>query len=120
MTAKPSRSPNQTDDPAPRFAVGELVMVRSTIDPARNTDCTRVIDREWFEGEAEWGWYRGWQYVVTRHVDAWAVERSLRPRPEPAADSWNLLKRRLGGPIEPRRKRDTPISASGRAADAGR
>jgi len=113
MTAKPSRSPNQTDDPAPRFAVGELVMVRSTIDPARNTDCTRVIDREWFEGEAEWGWYRGWQYVVTRHVDAWAVERSLRPRPEPAADSWNLLKRRLGGPIEPRRKRATPISASG-------
>ena len=89
--AKPS-----DPDREPRFAVGELVMVRSTIDPSRNTDCTRVIDREWFEGEAEWGWYRGWQYVVARHVDAWAVERSLRPRPEPGTESWGVLRRRLG------------------------
>jgi len=93
MTAKPTPTPPAT---APLFAVGELVMVRSVIDPSRNTDCTRVLDREWFEGEAEWGWYRGWQYVVARHVDAWAVERSLRPRPVPGAESWSALSRRIG------------------------
>ena len=93
-------------DSEPRFALGELVMVRSSIDPSRNTDCTRVIDREWFEGEAEWGWYRGWQYVVACHVDAWAVERSLRPRPVPGTESWKSLRTRLE--LErPARRRET-------------
>ena len=100
MTATPP-------DHEPRFAIGELVMVRSTIDPSRNTDCTRVIDREWFEGEAEWGWYRGWQYVVAEHVDAWAVERSLRPRPVPGAESWEALRRRLRGRRTRRRTLET-------------
>ena len=105
MTAKPDR----TADSAPRFAVGELVMVRSSIDPSRNTDCTRVIDREWFEGEAEWGWYRGWQYVVARHVDAWAVERSLRPRPRPADESWEALRDRLASPRRTDESPPTPV-----------
>lgn len=71
-------------------------MVRSAIDPRRNTDCTRIIDRQWFEGLADCGYYRGWQYVVLRHPDAWAVERSLRPRPEPAPLSWPALRAVLG------------------------
>lgn len=70
-------------------------MVRSAIDPARNTDCTRIIDRQWFEGQADWGWYRGWQYVVAQHVDAWAVEHSLRPRPLASHDNWACLKEQL-------------------------
>lgn len=82
-------------------------MVRSRIDPARNTDCTRVIDREWFEGEASWGWYRGWQYVVADHVDAWAVEKSLRPRPQPGTDSWDTLLMRLSHDNARRSTRDT-------------
>ena len=87
------------DRPAtePRFSLGELVMVRSAIDPSRNVDCTRVIDRQWFDGEAEWGRYVGWQYVVARHVDAWAVESSLRPRPEPGALGWDALRTALKG-----------------------
>ena len=72
-------------------------MVRSAIDPARNTDCTRVLEREWFDGETDRGPYRGWQYVVARHVDAWAMERSLRPRPRPAPLSWPALRERLRG-----------------------
>ena len=93
-------------DREPRFAVGELVMVRSAIDPSRNVDCTRVIDRQWFDGEAEWGRYTGWQYVVARHVDAWAVEDSLRPRPEPGTlDSWSALRASLGAARAPKRRR---------------
>ena len=100
-------APSSRPDRAPRFALGELVMVRSRIDPARNTDCTRVIDRAWFDGEAEWGRYRGWQYVVACHVDAWAVEPSLRPRPTPGAESWETLRARLG---RSRRRETTLVS----------
>jgi len=70
-------------------------MVRSAIDPARNTDCTAVIDRQWFEGMAAAGWYCGWQYVVSIHPDAWAMESSIKPRPKPSALSWNDLSHEL-------------------------
>ncbi len=98
----------------PRFGLGELVMVRSTIDPSRNVDCTRVIDRQWYEGWAEWGWYTGWQYIVARHVDAWAVESSLRPRPEAGSLDWKALKRDLGSASGP-----APASPVGPAATPG-
>ena len=101
---RPSRTPPPSPDREPRFALGELVMVRSAIDPSRNVDCTRVIDRQWFDGEADWGRYTGWQYVVARHVDAWAVESSLRPRPEPGALGWSALRASLGTARTPRRR----------------
>ena len=92
----PDRPESPPPEREPRFALGELVMVRSAIDPSRNVDCTRVIDRQWFDGDAEWGRYTGWQYVVARHVDAWAVEGSLRPRPEPGTLDWSALRASLG------------------------
>ena len=113
MTAPP---PDQPDRP-PRFAVGEPVMVRSAIDPARNTDRTLVIDRRWFDGVTDRGPYRGWQYVVARHVDAWAVERSLRPRPEPGDGSWERLRERLGRPGAPRRDAVEPPVVEALAAE---
>lgn len=110
--------PDSRPAPEPRFALGELVMVRSAIDPSRNVDCTRVIDRQWYEGRADWGWYAGWQYIVARHVDAWAVEGSLRPRPEPGALGWQALKRTFGDATEggsDRPKRTPPVrTARGR------
>ena len=81
--------------PAPRFAIGQAVMVRSAIDPARNIDCTAVVDRQWFEGQAAIGWYCGWQYLLSDHLDAWAMESSLKPRPEPGAQSWGALVKSL-------------------------
>ena len=81
--------------PTPRFAIGQMVMVRSAIDPARNTDCTSIVDRTWFEGTAAIGWYCGWQYVVSDHLDAWAMESSIKPRPEPGAESWRALRKTL-------------------------
>ena len=70
-------------------------MIRSIIDPSRNRDCTRILDRLWFEGDAEWGWYTGWQYVVECHTDAWAVEGSLRPRPVSGDQSWNEMRKQI-------------------------
>ena len=88
--------------PAQKFAVGEVVMIRSVSCPEYNTDSTVVVSATYREGVTRTGEVViGWDYNTCRGCgDPWD-ESALRKRPPPSTQSFDEIMQELNSPKVP-------------------
>jgi len=77
-----------TENPHPKFCVGEEVKVRGTLTSAYDTDRTEVIKAKWRVGVKTR--YVGWFYQTAHQPDLtkWWMEPSLHKLPPSERTSW--------------------------------
>jgi len=91
--------------PAQKFAVGEVVMIRSESHPEQNCDNAVVTDALFNEWEGTDGMtHITWGYRTDNDsiedIDYW-TESALRKRPPPSTQSFDELMREANKPLEP-------------------